>query len=75
MNFNQVNVTYSFNDLKQAFTLTLDGSDRVFNLKIKDQKKGGTQADYEQWKSSLITTIERSNGRKKNLSLNSYKEF
>lgn len=73
MNFNQVNVLYSFVDSKQVFTLSLSGSDRTFNLKIKG--KGGNQVEYEAWKKCLTTAIENSTGKKKNLTLDNYKEF
>ena len=72
INFNQVEVLYSFVDSKQAFTLTLSGSDRVFNLKIRDQTNPD---DYDTWKRCLTTSIENSSGKIKNLTLQNYTEF
>ena len=63
---------FSFVDSKQAFTLSLSGSERVFNLKIKGK---GNPDEYETWKRCITTSIENSTGKKKDLTLQNYKEF
>lgn len=68
LNFEQVNVVSDFNEVTLKIDLRISGSQRVFNLKLKDEN------EFAEWKEHLTHTLSKSNGKLNKLSMNAYKE-
>ena len=68
LNFEQVNVVSDFNEVTLRIDLRISGSQRVFNLKLKDE------GELAEWKEHLTHTIEKSNGKLNKLSMKEYKD-
>ena len=68
LNFEQVNVVSDFNEVTLRIDLRISGSQRVFQLKLKDEN------EFAEWKEHLTHAISKSNGKLNKLSMNAYKE-
>ena len=68
LNFEQVNVVSDFNEVTLRVDLRISGSQRVFQLKLKDEN------EFAEWKEHLSHAISKSNGKLNKLSMNVYKE-